>query len=244
MQFWDTATNEAKAHLTLQEFSTSAKLCANASQNEFIVAMELTGLRPCSMKAPELTPVLTTPRIVGSFSVDGKREYHPDKRNLQYAYKPERTADRLPFDLNEGMANTVRKPDNCSDTEKIDMMLKFILGSFDVVKASPKLKRKRALGPEVVCFRGLLRMIMCTPYEHYEPWTILATRYKGSVYLCAKNPPEKVEVIARRTDDLKTVLSYGFKFEQFMLTGKFLQRSVFSVSTATFFIAFEELFRL
>lgn len=172
------------------------------------------------MENPPRFPNISQPKIVGSFSLDEKRQYLPDTRNCKYVYKHYQS-DRIEFNLNDGINNVVRKPESCVD-EKLTHILQFIVRNKQKLTKMPTNTDCHGfLSADIVCFRGLLRLIMCTPYEHRDGWIILASKYKGTIYLCAQDTDKQIREKANRTDETKRILSYGFKFEQFILTGNF-----------------------
>lgn len=61
-------------------------------------------------------------------------------------------------------------------------------------------------------------MIMSTPYEPRESWTILATRFKGTIFLCNEETPREKERRMNRTERDKKFLRYGFKFERYIFS--------------------------
>lgn len=178
-----------------------------------------TYLSPRDTEKPQHFPSVSEPKIVGAFSIDGQRRYLSDRRNCKYLYKhfhPE----SVQYDLNEGIESVIRKPDLCSQEEKINHLLHFISENIKSLRENNENPNTKFLSADVVCFRGLLRLLMCTPYEFRESWIVLATKYKGTIYLCAKETDKKVDERLNQTANMKTILSYGFKFEQFLLTGK------------------------
>lgn len=190
--------------------------------------MYQTNLNPIStLNNTKLFPTISQPKILGCFSVGSKREYIPSGENLKYLNLPlirkgkgSGNNSPLRIDLNEGFEIRVPKPDSAKQ-EHLDHLLKFILGNVDRLSADEDGRREsKALNCDFVCFRGLLRMIMCTPYERKTNWIILATRYRGTIYLCAKDTPEKLQEEAQQTEQQKRFCYYGFKFEQHVLTGK------------------------
>lgn len=179
-----------------------------------------TYLSPKNTKIPRQFPTISQPKIVGSFSLNENRQYFADARNCKYIYKNYQS-DRVQYNLNDGIENVIRKPESCTD-EKITHLLEFISRNKERLKNqwSASNGRKRFLSTDFVCFRGLLRLIMCTPYERRDSWIILATKYKGTIYLCAKDTDKQIQEKKNQTEDTKRILSYGFKFEQYILTGK------------------------
>ncbi|GAB0094227.1 Decapping nuclease DXO homolog [Sergentomyia squamirostris] len=161
-------------------------------------------------------PNISQPLAIGGFSLDSKRKYHNDLRNLKYFSVPD---EKPHWDLNTGYEIYQRK--QLIESERINHILEFIVANAERVKS--KNQSGKVLFPDIVCFRGLLRMIMCTPYEassRSESWIILATKYRGTIYLCQEESDEKRDEILNETEDQKRFQYYGYKFEQYILTEK------------------------
>lgn len=188
-----------------------------------------THLNPRNIHEPKSFPSFSSPKIVGSFSVDGNREYIPDARNCKYLRK-KNLNEPLRFDLNVGYENVIHKSEQCQN-ENLDHILRFIKENAAKLLDG----QTRRLDVDFVCFRGLLRLIMCTPYENRDPWIILASKFNGTIYLCAMETERKRHERLNENDTTKRILSYGFKFEQYMLTGK-PHRRVYGVHTHFIFI--------
>lgn len=155
-------------------------------------------------------PTITKPKIIGYFSINDDREYQADHSRLQYLKCPSKKKD-LDLNLNSGFESVIPKPE-CD--EKINFLLKYILNNINTLKT----KESELLPYNFVCFRGLLRLLMCTPYENNASWIILATKWKGTIYLCAMDTEEKKMRDANETEQSKRFCYYGFKFEQYFLT--------------------------
>ena len=162
--------------------------------------METTELRPSRRIRP--FPRFTLPVIEGYFSIDREREYQDSLCNLKYLKIP----SVINFNLNEGDRTYVGKPPS-ADEEQISQLLIFITKH-----------RVASSQPDFVCFRGLLRMLMSTPYEEREAWIVLATRFKGTIYLCAEETQQKKSEKLRRTERDMKFIRYGFKFESYILS--------------------------
>lgn len=148
------------------------------------------------------------------------RQYWPDTRNCKYIHRNYHS-DRVHFDLNEGIEHVIRKSEVCSN-EKLTHLLEFILRNKQRLrKINQNTECNDFFAANFVCYRGLLRLIMCTPYEKRDSWIILATKFKGTIYLCARDTEKQTQDRLNQTDATKRILSYGFKFEQFILTGKY-----------------------
>ncbi|XP_059048958.1 decapping and exoribonuclease protein-like isoform X2 [Achroia grisella] len=70
------------------------------------------------------------------------------------------------------------------------------------------------------CYRGLMTCISCTPYENSEPWKIVVILYEGNIYMCARPTDESLKRKYSMTERDKRFLSWGYKFEQFILSDK------------------------
>nr|XP_027217938.1 decapping nuclease dom-3-like [Penaeus vannamei] len=68
--------------------------------------------------------------------------------------------------------------------------------------------------------RGLLKKIMKTPYNPREPWTILVTGFKGTLYMVNWKPYSEDK---EENEVPKNVGFWGHKFEQYMKAGRFLK---------------------
>lgn len=73
---------------------------------------------------------------------------------------------------------------------------------------------------DFVCFRGLLTSICGTLYENKDGWIICATKYKSVIYLCAFDTERDVERREKMSEREKLMCSWGYKFEQYMTSGK------------------------
>lgn len=150
-------------------------------------------------------PKFSKPLLEGVFSVDGERNYQDSFCNLKYLKVPK----IVNFNLNEGDDSYVDKPAS-ADNEQISQLLTFILHHKKVMT--------RQLAPDFVCFRGLLRLLMSTPYEQREQWIVLVTKYKNTIYLCAEHTQLKKAEKLRRTEKDIRFMRYGFKFESHILS--------------------------
>lgn len=180
------------------------------------MAGERTTLYPKQSLHCNQFPSFKKPSIIGYFSVDCDRNYIPTAINCKYVKIP-KAGCQVQFDLNDGYQRAKKKPPSASN-EKLDHLLKFISQNLNKLRNHDE-KCKQKLNADIVCFRGLLRLLMCTPYEYQDGWSILASRYKGTIYLCAHETEENRQNRQAQTDQLKKILSYGFKFEQYMMTG-------------------------
>lgn len=205
--------------------SNSVLQIRRTSLANYYSKMNETNLNPQHAKRNTKSfPSFSKPKVVGCFSLGPERDYIPSAKNLKYLNLPKPKPDKpLNIDLNEGFEIRQQKPDSAKE-ERLDHLLRFIIENVTQLR-NPNTKdiatRRKALNCDFVCFRGLLRMIMCTPYEKKTSWIILASRYKQTIYLCAKDTPEKIWDEENQTEQQKRFCYYGFKFEQHILTGMF-----------------------
>lgn len=75
------------------------------------------------------------------------------------------------------------------------------------------------LNTDFVCFRGLLTQIMCSLHLR-EDWTICATKWKDTIYLCAADNKQTYNI---PKEEQNKFCSWGYKFEQYMLTSNILK---------------------
>lgn len=175
-----------------------------------------TRLYPQQTEVPANFPSISKPEIVGYFSVDENRQFIADLSQCKFI-APADPNQRVNFDLNHGYENVVRKNENCN--EKLDHLLQFINQNIPILR-NPVENPRKVLAIDVVCFRGLLRALMCMPYENREPMIILATNYRGTIYLCAQETEQRKHERMSQNEMQKRILSYGFKFEQYLMCGK------------------------
>ncbi|KFB35549.1 hypothetical protein ZHAS_00002411 [Anopheles sinensis] len=159
--------------------------------------------------------------------LNAERQYDGSAAQLKYLSLPSEPRTNLHLDLNEGFEIRRPKPDSAKG-ERIDMLLKFIQQNEganlwtrrlpdDELASGNMLHRLRY---DFVCFRGLLRLIACTPYEWKTGWIVQAMRYRDTIYLCEKPTAEKLEAERNETEQQQRFCYYGFKFEQHILTSQ------------------------
>lgn len=165
---------------------------------------------------------ISKPNIIGHFSLDQNREFSLNYSNCKYLKRPPRNQP-LHLNLNDGYELVQHKPEGAKG-EKLDHILRFILlklKNLATANPSPESSEK-FLHFDVICFRGKLRMLMCTPYEFRDGWTLLATKWKGNIYLCELETEEDKIKRQSQTEESKRICSYGFKFEQYMMSGELM----------------------
>lgn len=164
-------------------------------------------------------PPFEKPRPIGYFSIVGGvlREYEPNAHQLRY-YRPP-AAKKFPLHLNEGLSLAIKKPETVQE-EGIDHLLKFIFDNrCRLTRSLSNCDDRKRLVAEFVCWRGLLRLLMCTPYEYRSDWSIVVTRFNGTFYLRKRDTDIDKLQRSQETELQRTFAAWGFKFEQHCLTG-------------------------
>jgi len=122
---------------------------------------------------------------------------------------------KVNFDLRRGVSRVIEKDEEAIRQKMLDDLLRWILQER---KAEHKniINHEHPLRPllvEFVCYRGLLTLLIGTPYECQENWTILATRFQNSIYLWQLKDRHKQN---GSTALQKEMSIWGFKFEQYL----------------------------
>lgn len=146
-------------------------------------------------------PRFDPPKIIGYIGLE----------NLKFARHVSNA--RVSYDLNLHLEKAIHRPSNLD--VKLTDLHKFLLEHEDRLNYSLETSLDRA---KFFCYRGLMTCVACTPYENREPWKIVALLHKGSIYLCARDTDEKINKKINMTDREKQFTSWGYKFEQYMLS--------------------------
>lgn len=164
---------------------------------------------------------ISKPHIVGYFSIDHNRQFIPNQSNLKYLKLPPK-GQPIHFDLNEGYESVQHKPATAVK-DKLNHILHFILLNLKRLttrNVNPESTSDKFLDCDIICFRGKLRMLMCTPYENRDGWSLVATKWKGNIYLCEYPTEQDILKKQNETEASTKICSYGFKFEQFVMSGE------------------------
>ncbi|KAL9891051.1 decapping and exoribonuclease protein Rai1-like isoform 1-T2 [Glossina fuscipes fuscipes] len=163
----------------------------------------------CVMQPPSTIPSFPNfkkPSPVGFYSIDTNLDFQPNDRELRYLRLP--AAYQFPLNLNEGLSLAIKKDIGIGD---IDNILKFLNDHYKRIFLTRN-------PPEFVAFRGLLRRIMCTPYDTKQDWCVRVTRFNGTFYLSERETDQKKLERLYTTEQQRTFCAYGFKFEQYCLS--------------------------
>ena len=67
-----------------------------------------------------------------------------------------------------------------------------------------------------IAWRGILTKMLCTMYNHQEPWKVAATLYKGTIYLQEIETEEKRQQEAAMPEHQRATCYWGLKFEDYV----------------------------
>lgn len=154
-------------------------------------------------------PAISRPTIVGYIGLE----------NLKYAKRVQN--EKVQYDLNRHICRVIRKPDDLD--VKLTELLKFLLEHEIRLNYTLETNLENA---KFFCYRGLMTCLACTPYENREAWKIVVILHKGSIFLCARDTDEKKHSKQSMTEKDKMFTSWGYKFEQYMLSGELFSTSV------------------
>ncbi|XP_030381183.1 decapping nuclease DXO homolog isoform X2 [Scaptodrosophila lebanonensis] len=166
--------------------------------NSFVMNTKLT-----SRWNPIPFPFFKT-KAIGYYSISGgvDRKFYDDARYLTYYSKK----PAPPLDLNAGIEQVVRHG-NDPDHYPLYMVCQYISNHRELLRATDS--GELILDADFVTRRGILSIIMCTPYIHASNYRFMASYLNGTTYISAVSMKETLS---------KTALdrcSWGFKFEQY-----------------------------
>lgn len=156
---------------------------------------------------------LSRPQPIGFYSINEAGEFQDDASNVSYLHLP--PPSTLPLNLNAGIEYVIRKETN-PEYHSMYQFCQYIYNHQELLIKSSNGQLR--LADDFITFRGILRLIMCAPYERYKDFKLMATRLNGNIYIA------KVETEADRIDREQMtqrqldMCSWGFKFEQYCTT--------------------------
>ncbi|KAJ3322384.1 Dom-3 Z [Boothiomyces sp. JEL0866] len=128
------------------------------------------------------------PKEICHFSYDGNRQLLLSSKEALSKYSPQ----SLPYNLYHGYPDDYIQRDDVE--EYLDALLKSI--------QAEKLEKK----PSFVTWRGIMTLLVCTPYQQREDWELKASLVDGTIYLMQVKEPS-----VQKDQQVNTY--YGYKFE-------------------------------
>lgn len=147
-------------------------------------------------------PKFSRPEIIGYIGLE----------NLKYARKI--CNKTVNFDLNLLAEEAQKKPPDLD--VKLNDLIQFL--SNNEKRLNLRLPNKLD-SATIFCYRGLMTCVACSPYEYKDSWIIVALLFKGNIYLCARDTIDRKLQKKHMSEKEKIFSSWGFKFEQYILSG-------------------------
>lgn len=161
-------------------------------------------------EVPRTFPTFERPEVVGYYSLNNERQFCDDLSELKYLVPHHRR--KRNHNLNYKIEDIIKKDEDLN--ERLDTILQWILRNSHNLKDDSGTR----LRTDFVCFRGLLTMLICTPYETRDDWIICASKWKGTIYLCAFETEDAKRQRLQASGHQKKCMAWGRKFEQYMAT--------------------------
>ncbi|RKP04936.1 RAI1 like PD-XK nuclease-domain-containing protein, partial [Thamnocephalis sphaerospora] len=149
-------------------------------------------------------PVYKQPEEIACFSNDEQRRFVFGDQELRYYYPPD-----LVGDLNDGFDDRYVQRDR-GLPDHLDGLLATLV---QVREREPA--RRAATQADVMCYRGVMTRIMCTPYERRDAWELGGTLY---IEEHESEPKRRQRINATRRQDMMGY--WGYKFEALSTVSK------------------------
>ncbi|EDX18141.1 decapping nuclease DXO homolog [Drosophila simulans] len=162
-------------------------------------------------------PSISQPECIGVCSINASREFVDDASCASYlAGQP---WPPLPFDLNGGIEDVIRKPVEKGKRDLENMLLYIKHHQKELLRQGSSDAGYLRLDSDFVTLRGILRQIMCLQYDN-RTFRVKATLLNGSIYMCKEETLEQQVENANMTKAQRDMCSWGFKFEQYLTSAQ------------------------
>lgn len=152
------------------------------------------------------------PVEVGCFSLDSRRNFFNDHRQMRYYVQPNK---RPEFNLRDGYTDRFIKRDD-GVKERLDHLLKWILANREKIQNRDQTSLSSCiLGVDFVTWRGHLTKVLTTPYETQEGWLLAASRFGGTIYISEVETEAARMNRENRSERQEEMMYWGYKFEQY-----------------------------
>ncbi|XP_045583872.2 decapping and exoribonuclease protein isoform X1 [Procambarus clarkii] len=163
-------------------------------------------------------PLVGQGQILGGYSVDEDRNFGHDRTMLKFLdrkYLPEDGEDmKVNMDLNRAAEKACLY--SGSSEQNFHNFLQWILNNKKLLMPDPNTPR---LDVDFIGVRNNLSIIMKTPYNYKEAWTLYATEFNGTVYMMRQQKLEADSFAQPKGGLLENFQVWGHKFEQYMSGG-------------------------
>ncbi|EDW32643.1 GL18293 [Drosophila persimilis] len=156
-------------------------------------------------------PKFSHPECIGFFSINSQQEFEDNSSGASYLWMPPK--ESFPLDLKAGYERVIRKIEK-TGIDDLANLLKYIYNHQQLL--TPTESKSLALRADFVACRGVLRLLMCMPYETRDDFCVRATRLNGTIYIAKIQTDQQREEKVSMTEHSAAMCSWGFKFEQYM----------------------------
>ncbi|KAH8321706.1 hypothetical protein KR074_012472 [Drosophila pseudoananassae] len=141
-------------------------------------------------------PTVTQPTCIGSYSISPFGSFENNESRMRYIVVPPPQKFPLPLRNQERQVEPLKPPQEMIDNTLlfIEQMRTKLLKVDDI---------HVVVDAAIVCTKEVLELIMYAPFENKYGWTLGATRFRGTLYLCVV---EKCEPKNFDHDNLERVL--------------------------------------
>lgn len=159
-------------------------------------------------------PYFAKPKLIGYYSVGAQRNFTNDISLLKYINKI--PVGRVNFDLNYNMTSVLK---NTEGEEKIKFFLEYFKDHKEALNVFDQSDISLADVP-FVCSRGVLQKMSALPYLNHESFRFSACLFRGVIYMHYLTTAEAEAKKNNITEREKTFSTWGYKFEQYIASGK------------------------
>lgn len=167
--------------------------------------------------------VLTKPKEVGSFSLDGARKFSNGRSQLSFLEDSSNLSKNM--DLNDGYKQRfVKRDDNIK--ERLDNLLRWFISNLHKFHQGDDTDVK-SLGkfPHFILWRGHMTKIMCTPYENQDGWTMAAQKFGSTIYVSEIETVDAKRQRLNQTEKQNLMMYWGVRFEKYMTRSHCVDRT-------------------
>ncbi|KAI9595501.1 RAI1 like PD-XK nuclease-domain-containing protein [Syncephalis fuscata] len=147
-------------------------------------------------------PVYKQPEEIACFSNDAQRRFVYGDQSLRYYYPAD-----IYTDLNDGFDNRYVERDRTQPDHLDGLLASLVELRRDNSKNDSKTQA------DIMCYRGVITRIMCSPYEKRDPWELGITLYKGTLYIEERETEHKRRQNLNSTRRQRIMGYWGYKFE-------------------------------
>lgn len=141
-------------------------------------------------------PQIKQPHFVGDYSLspDG----HFENSGARIRFLPELPQNLSHFSVKASEDIQTDGDDEGTTQIYLDNMFYFLASSQERFQLQADI--------DIVCTRDVLQVLMCSPYDYKHNWTIVASKYRNTIYMCQVHNTESTGASSFDFEKLKTNL--------------------------------------